>query len=857
MRRPGNPFPGLRPFRADEEPLFFGREAHVDRMVDALGATGFLAVVGSSGSGKSSLVTCGLVPALHRGLLSSRPGGWRVATCRPGNRPIRALAQALAEALAPAGSADAGGGFSPAALAEATLRASRRGLLDAWQEAGMANSPQPNLLVIVDQFEELFRYRSLGDASAGGTDAQAAEAVAFVNLLLEVPAQAAGSALPLAVVVTMRSDFLGECAQFHGLPEAINRGQFLVPRMGRDERRDAVRGPLAVCGAQIDPVLLNRLVNDVGDNPDQLSILQHALNRTWADWQARGASGPVTGVHYDAVGTMEQALDRHADEALRTLTAPGQAALCEAVFRAITDRGTDARGIRRPTRMDTLAAITGADVDALAAVMAPFRDASRAFLMPPEGVALEPATPVDISHESLMRVWTTLKRWTEAEAQSARIYRRLAETADLHTRKETELIGPPELQVALAWRAREHPNATWAARYSPGFEAAMGFLDASRADFEAKQAAEQARQQAEQAAEAERQRAALQAQADAAQQAMRQRLNKRWRLWIVPLGVLVLLALAWQYQRLVDEARTAREQAALAKEKSSQYAQQAEAAASAQLAAEQSQAALRRLAAQEQAASAPPAPVIDKLKASATRSPAAQAGAAEAPVYLQFADPAQRSDVERLRNALAGAGYKAPPAEQVAQVPNQSELRYFRAVDAGPAQALAGQLPAWNLDGVVVRYAPGYAAGVQRQQFELWLARPAAATELARLARDLDAPERPRRLAAGQALQSRWLGSAEAIAAVLALLDEGRIDSLSETGRLNALYYLTRTEIGAWSPALVQRGRTAQARILAREKAGVAVGAQTRAEMARLNAVLDAAEATGRSAGANTAPAGR
>lgn len=208
--RDRNPFPGLRPFREDEEHLFFGREAHVDRMVDALRATGFLAVVGSSGSGKSSLVSCGLVPALHRGLLTPRPGGWRVATCRPGNRPLRALAQALAGVLPqPAAKATC---FSAAAFTEATLRASKRGLLEAWHESAAAESGQPNLLVVVDQFEELFRYRGLDDGMAVPDAAPtAAEAVAFVNLLLEA---ALPHGLPLAVVITMRSDFLGECAQF-------------------------------------------------------------------------------------------------------------------------------------------------------------------------------------------------------------------------------------------------------------------------------------------------------------------------------------------------------------------------------------------------------------------------------------------------------------------------------------------------------------------------------------------------------------------------------------------------------------------------------------------------------------------
>src|SRR5689334_23625260 len=90
-----NPFPGLRPFRDDEEHLFFGRENQVDAMVDALAATRFLAVVGSSGSGKSSLVNCGLRPALHGGLMASAGRSWRVAQFRPGNNPLRNMARAL------------------------------------------------------------------------------------------------------------------------------------------------------------------------------------------------------------------------------------------------------------------------------------------------------------------------------------------------------------------------------------------------------------------------------------------------------------------------------------------------------------------------------------------------------------------------------------------------------------------------------------------------------------------------------------------------------------------------------------------------------------------------------------------
>ena len=138
-----------------------------------------------------------------------------------------------------------------------------------------------------------------------------------MNLLLEVREQAT---CPIYVVLTMRSDFLGDCAQFPGLAEAINAGQYLVPRLTRDERRAAISGPIGVGGAEIAPVLLTRLVNDVGDNPDQLSILQHALNRTWAHWQHESdGTGPLDLTHYDAIGTMAHALDQHAEQAYAEL----------------------------------------------------------------------------------------------------------------------------------------------------------------------------------------------------------------------------------------------------------------------------------------------------------------------------------------------------------------------------------------------------------------------------------------------------------------------------------------------------------------------------------------------------------
>jgi WD40 repeat protein len=515
-----NPFPGLRPFREDEEHLFFGRENQVDAMVDKLAATRFLAVVGTSGSGKSSLVNCGLRPALRQGLMAQAGTAWRMAQFRPGNNPIGALADALAQdgvLFRDHAATD----LSLTEIIEATLRMSKLGLIDIFEQAALGEGA--NLLVVVDQFEELFRYQQL-EAQRGGEPGTLEQATAFVNLLLEVKERVN---CHIYIVLTMRSDFLGECTQFPGLAEAINAGQYLVPRMTRDERRAAIERPLGVAAAEMAPVLLTRLVNDVGDKPDQLSILQHALNRTFARWQSEGGKGSLELAHYEAIGTMAHALDQHAERAWADLAGDRQQLICEKLFKALTDK-TDPRGVRRPTTLGTLCALCEATPAEVTEVIEVFRRPSRSFLMPPAGDRLKPETVIDISHESLMRVWERLIKWADEEAQSARAYRRLAEAADSHAAGEVSLWRDPELQLALDWRSRNQPNETWAARYHSGFPAAMQFLSESSEAREAERAERQRLRQRE--LDAQREKAESQAR------------NARRRLWLT--GISIAFALA-------------------------------------------------------------------------------------------------------------------------------------------------------------------------------------------------------------------------------------------------------------------------------------------------------------------------
>ena len=471
-----NPFPGLRPFESTEDHLFFGRDGQSDELLRRLRRSRFLAVLGTSGSGKSSLVRAGMLPSLYGGLMTDAGSSWRVALFRPGHNPIGNLAKALSNPEVLGSGDDVDDAALQRTIVEATLRRSALGLVEATRQARMPANE--NLLVVVDQFEEIFRFRRMSKGT-GPED----EAAAFIKLLLEAKKRID---VPVYVVITMRSDFLGDCAQFRDLPEAINDGQYLIPRMTRDQRREAITGPVAVGGGEIAGRLVNRLLNDVGDDPDHLPLLQHALMRTWDLWiEDRRNGEPIDLRHYEAVGTMTEALSRHADEAYAELPNDRSRALAEKLFKSLTEKGSDNREIRRPTRVSEIAAIAEASPAEIISVIEPFRQHGRSFLMPPAGVALDETCLIDISHESLIRGWTRLRKWVDQEARSANIYRRIADTALLHAEGRAGLWRDPDLALALRWREENRPNATWAQHYHPQFETAMAFLQDSKTSQEA------------------------------------------------------------------------------------------------------------------------------------------------------------------------------------------------------------------------------------------------------------------------------------------------------------------------------------------------------------------------------------
>ena len=473
------PYPGLRPFRADEAVVFFGRDEQVDQLLERLGRQHFLAVVGTSGCGKSSLVIAGLIPALGTGLMGAAGARWAVAVMRPGDRPLWRLAGAL---LDPAVLGPAWSDLDyPTAQLHSVLERGPLGLSEVLGETPLPGGR--NLLLLVDQFEELFRYRREGE---GPRD----EADAFVALLLATAEQ---KRVPVYLILTMRSDYLGDCALFTGLPEALNDSQFLTPRLTREQRRRAIEGPSKVLGGRVEPALVGRLLNDMGAEPDQLPLMQHALMRlgSQAEDRVRSDGGAVQDAgevllrleDYEEIGCLSGALNKHAEEAYARLT-EDQKKIAEALFRCLSEResgGRDVvrRDIRRPTWLKTVAKVAGSTIDAVIEVVEVFRASDRSFLTPAVPVPLGPDTVLDVSHESLIRRWDRLQQWIEDEAKSAETYDRLKESALLGRDKRTGLLSPPELDFALKWRSEKGPSLPWAQRYGGDFGLAMEFLDAS------------------------------------------------------------------------------------------------------------------------------------------------------------------------------------------------------------------------------------------------------------------------------------------------------------------------------------------------------------------------------------------
>src|SRR5258706_524321 len=518
------PYTGLRSFTEEESLYFKGREEHIEQATEQLQRNKFLMLTGASGDGKSSLVYAGIIPNARAGFLKSKYTQWCVADFRPERTPFKNLCKTVARQL---GIANAGTveselqhGFS--ALSDLYKNSKRFVDADsiAWKQADEVGKAAlkreaANIIILVDQFEEFFTNPENYHQGVPSRDSNL-----VLNLLLETARIALDEDLPVYVVFTMRSDYIGQCAAFRSLPEYIGYSQFFVPRLNRSQLQQVIEEPATLSGNRISRRLTERLIHDIAEGVDQLPILQHALNQIWH--AAAKGSEEMDLIHYSMVGGMpsselpdadvthfsswfeqlpkkvkefyqepnlQNVLDTHANKLYqsaeeyyhsktgRTISEESAKEIIKTALTCLT-KIDQSRAVRnRMTFKEIYNILDRPDIDleSVSVVLQIFREPGNTFIRPfiteeQESIKLSEDTVLDITHESLIRNWEYLETWAKEEFNNNTVSQDFEQQLNrwVQSGKSGDfLLSMGPLTYFETWFQKTKPNVWWIARYLP------------------------------------------------------------------------------------------------------------------------------------------------------------------------------------------------------------------------------------------------------------------------------------------------------------------------------------------------------------------------------------------------------
>lgn len=536
------PYRGLEIFDEAHARFFFGREAITQHMVEALRKSRFLAVLGPSGSGKSSVVRAGLLPQLRSGALPFS-STWHYLVFKPGAHPLEELAVSLAHAQK---MHDVLGVLKSLETDERELHLSvRLGLRDRPQET--------RFCFIVDQFEETFTLCQ-----------EQTERDRFVQLLRYAATIAGGQTV---IILTMRADFTARAAEYTPLAELLSTHPFLLSPMDHDDLRRAIEEPAQMVGLRLEKGFVEAIVRDVGNEPGALPFMEHALLQLW---EKRHESQVFSIQTYNDIGGVQGALAKRADELFDTLTVEQQH-IARRILMRLTQPGEGTEDTRRRTSMQELWTWT-AERHRVEEVVKTLTDARLLVTSKDE--------QVEVAHEALIRGWPRLRRWIDDDRAMLHVHRRITEAAQEWQRLQRDegvLYRGALLSHAQEWREQH-------AVYMNQLE--REFLDASvtlkrRVEEEDRKRQRHELEQARALVEEQMQRAEIQTRA-----------SRRFRSLASGLAVVLLCAIiaalfAIQQTKLArQEARRADVQSSIAEQKTAEAEQEAALATSRRLAVE-------------------------------------------------------------------------------------------------------------------------------------------------------------------------------------------------------------------------------------------------------------------------------
>jgi WD40 repeat protein len=450
-----SPFRSLQIFGPEDSWLFFGRDRDTDELLTRLGRAPTLAVIGNSGSGKSSLIQAGLIPALRRGRF--RTGGqsvdsWRIAVFRPSADPFHYLAETLPAQLRPE--------LDPTALATFIEDCKRK--LPAGGEALrtaiaalISPSEGAHILLVADQFEELFTL--VPDRETRSR---------YIDSLLA--AARLDGAVPVHLVLALRADFYASCLDHPNLSAFLDTNLYNVPLMSPPQLREAIENRLALAGAGAEPGVIDSLLADVGAEPGNLALLEHALAQLWE--KSGGSGHTLTSDVYTQIGRLRGALGRHADEVYRDLGSEADQHLVQRIFLELVQLGEGAPDTRRRVPKEALLQLGAREqVERVIAHLASKRLVSTSG----RGPQAPTENFVEVSHEALIREWPALREWLKDNREDLHLGRLLLQAAE-------EWRGLKRDPSALMHGIRLAQGREWLARSPSAPVLLVEFLEAGR-----------------------------------------------------------------------------------------------------------------------------------------------------------------------------------------------------------------------------------------------------------------------------------------------------------------------------------------------------------------------------------------
>lgn len=448
-----SPFRSLRAFEAEDAWLFFGREGETEDLVARLRRSHALVVTGNSGSGKSSLVRAGLIPALRDGRFHNQGSSgriWHTAVFRPSAAPFDYLAEILPNHLAPELSPKERADFIAECRAKLPDGKFLRTSIIALLSTAGNQVIEPHVLLVADQFEEIFTLVSNHQTRESYIDA----------LLTSISED---SPIPVYLVIVIRADFYANCLEHAALRRCLESSLFNVPRMSTDKLKESIESRLLLAGASAENGLVESLLEDVGTDPGNLALMEHALGQLWE--RCAGSSRLLTNQAYAQIGRLRGALGRHADEVYASLGSEQQKQSAQRIFLELVHLGEGTQDTRRRVRKSRLYSLcTEQDLEPVLAHLITNRLVSSGM----DGGE----TFIEVSHEALIREWPALNEWLAQDREQILLERRLNQAAE-----EWEMLGQDRgalLQGARLIRAQE-----WLAKQKGARSSLRAFVHAS------------------------------------------------------------------------------------------------------------------------------------------------------------------------------------------------------------------------------------------------------------------------------------------------------------------------------------------------------------------------------------------